>query len=138
MIEFAKLKFEVLQNSGEQIENTGVYIAGVPDTSAASANYKNALQNAGDSYKILLAHAPADFKNLAQNSVDIQFSGHTHGGQMVPFQHIAKKVNNGYLSGLYEKDGAKLFVLKGAGYWGPPMRILAEPDIAVLTLEPQK
>ena len=138
MIEFAKLGFEVLQNSGEQIENTGIYVAGVPDTSAASANYKNALQNADDSYKILLAHAPADFKELDKNLVDIQFSGHTHGGQMVPFQHIAKKVNNGYLSGLYEDGGKKLFVMKGAGYWGPPMRILAEPDIAVLTLEPQK
>jgi len=138
MIEFAKLGFEVLQNSGEQIENTGVYVAGVPDTGSSSANYKRAFQIAGDSYKILLSHSPADFKELDKNLVDIQFSGHTHGGQIFPFQFITKKANNGYLSGLYEKDGAKLFVLKGAGYWGPPMRILAEPDIAVLTLEPKK
>lgn len=138
IIEFANLQFEVLLNSGEQIENTGVYVAGIPDTGAASANYERAFKTAGDSYKILLSHSPADFKELDKNLVDIQFSGHTHGGQIFPFQFITKKANNGYLSGLYEEGGKKLFVMKGAGYWGPPMRILAEPDIAVLTLEPEK
>jgi len=138
MIEFSNLKFEVLQNSGEHIADTGVYVAGVPDTGSSSANYKRAFQIAGDSYKILLSHSPADFKELDKNLVDIQFSGHTHGGQIFPFQFITKKANNGYLSGLYEDGGKKLFVMKGAGYWGPPMRIFAEPDIAVLTLEPKK
>lgn len=138
MIEFSKLGFEVLQNSGQQIENTGVYVAGVPDAHSTSVNYKNAFANADDSYKILLSHTPVDFKDLDKNMLNIQFSGHTHGGQIFPFQFITKKANRGYLSGLYEEDGTKLFVLKGAGYWGPPMRILAAPDIAVLTLEPKK
>lgn len=138
MIVFSKLRFTVLQNSGEPLEDTGIYVAGVPDARTTSVNYKNALANAGDAYKILLSHTPIDFKNISKSMLDLQFSGHTHGGQIFPFQYITKKANKGYLSGLYQEDGAKLFVLKGAGYWGPPMRILAEPDIAVFTLEPLK
>ena len=138
MMLFSKLGFEVLQNSGERIENANVFVAGVPDSHSSSVNYKNAFLNATNEYKILISHSPADFKELNKNLFDIQFSGHTHGGQLFPFQFITKKANNGYLSGLYEEDGQKLFVMKGAGYWGPPMRILAEPDIAVLNLEPTK
>ena len=138
MIIFSKLQFAVLQNSGEPLEDTGIYVAGVPDVRTTSVNYKHALANAGDSYKILLSHTPIDFKNINKDMLDLQVSGHTHGGQMFPFQYITKKANKGYLSGLYQEDGTKLFVLKGAGYWGPPMRILAEPDIAVFTLEPPK
>ena len=138
IIEFAKLRFEILQNFGEKIKDTGVYVAGIPDTNSAEVNYERAFFNAGDNYKILLSHAPAEFKTNNKSLFDIQFSGHTHGGQIFPLHFITKNANNGYLKGLYELDGSKLFVMKGTGYWGPPMRLLAEPDIVVLTLEPTK
>ncbi|MBR2300111.1 MAG: metallophosphoesterase [Alphaproteobacteria bacterium] len=138
MIEFNNLGFEVLHNTGEKIENTGVYVGGVPDVGSTSVNYDKALANSEDTYKILLSHAPTDFKDIDKTKFDIQLSGHTHGGQIFPFQYITKRANDGYLAGLYETDDADLFVSRGAGYWGPPMRILAEPDIAVLNLEPSK
>ncbi len=138
MIEFSKLGFEVLQNSGGKIENTGVYVGGVPDVGSASVNYARAFEGAKDEYKILMSHAPTDFKDIDKTMFDIQVSGHTHGGQIFPFQYITKRANDGYLAGLYEKDGAKLFISRGAGYWGPPMRILAEPDIVVFEMEPAK
>ncbi len=138
MIEFNNLGFEVLHNTGEKIENTGVYVGGVPDVGSTSVNYDKAFYEAGETYKILLSHAPTDFKDIDKTKFDIQLSGHTHGGQIFPFQYITKRANDGYLAGLYETDDADLFVSRGAGYWGPPMRILAEPDIAVLNLEPSK
>ncbi len=138
MIEFNKLGFEVLHNSGEKIGETGIYVGGVPDVRTDRANYKRTFEDAGDTYKILLSHSPTSFKMLDKKIFDIQFSGHTHGGQIFPFQYITKKANNGYLAGLYETQGSHLFVSRGAGYWGPPMRILAWPDIAVLNAEPSK
>ncbi len=136
IIEFSKLNFTVLQNSGEKIGKTGIFVAGVPDAGSASVNYKRAFEGAENEYKILMSHSPTDFKDMDKSLFDIQFSGHTHGGQMFPFQYITKKANDGYLAGLYEDGNTKLFVSRGAGYWGPPMRILAEPDIVVLNLRP--
>jgi len=138
MTEFSKLNFEVLQNSGQYLENTGIYVAGVPDVSSAPVNYVRAFSGANNAYRILLSHAPTDFKHADKRLFDIQFSGHTHGGQIFPFQFITKKANDGYLSGLYETDKTYLFVMRGMGYWGPPMRLLAKPDFVVLTLEPHQ
>lgn len=137
MESFFDLGFTIIHNSGEKLEDTGVFVAGVPDVGSARVSYERAFEEAGDEYKILMSHSPTDFKTLNQDMFDIQVSGHTHGGQIFPFQYITKQVNDGYLSGLYQEK-AKLFVLKGAGYWGPPMRLNAAPDIAVLKLSPAK
>ena len=139
IIEFAKLGFEVLQNSGEKINGSGIYVAGVPDVGSTNVNYERAFAASDeDNYKILLSHAPTDFKDLDKSKLDIQLSGHTHGGQIFPFQYITKKANDGYLAGLYDEKDAKIYVMKGAGYWGPPIRLMAEPDILVLNLEPEE
>ncbi len=132
---FSDLGFQVLQNTGETIEATGLYIAGVPDTGSARVFYNKAFETSKDEFKILMSHSPADFKTINQDMFDLQVSGHTHGGQIFPFQYLTKKANNGYLEGLYQEK-AKLFISKGAGYWGPPMRIGARPDIVRINLVP--
>jgi len=138
MIEFFNADFQILHNSGEKIGQSGIYIAGIPDVGSVNPKYEQTFNTADESdYKILLSHAPTDFKETDKSKFDIQLSGHTHGGQIFPFQYITKKANDGYLAGLYEEDGTKIYVMKGAGYWGPPMRLLAEPDILVLDLKPQ-
>jgi len=139
MIEFVNSGFEVLHNSGERIEGTGLYLAGIPDVNSAKVNYDRTFKMAEDEdYKILLSHSPDNFKKTDKSKFDLQLSGHTHGGQIFPFQYITKQANEGYLSGLYHAEGTKLYVMKGAGYWGPPMRLFAQPDILVLNLEPMK
>ena len=128
-----------MQNSGEKINDSGIYVAGVPDVGSTNVNYDRAFAASDDeNYKVLLSHAPTDFKDLDKSKFDIQLSGHTHGGQIFPFQYITKKANDGYLAGLYDEKDAKIYVMKGAGYWGPPIRLMAEPDILVLNLEPEK
>lgn len=134
-IKFADLGFEVLHNRGVSLSDLGLYIAGVPDVGTATVLYDAAFDASTDEYKILMSHSPSDFKKMDKTKPDLQVSGHTHGGQIFPFQYVTKKAND-YLSGMYEEDGTKLFVSKGAGYWGPPMRIMAEPDIGVINLRP--
>ena len=83
---------------------------------------------------ILLAHQPVQVEEAAVRGVDLQLSGHTHGGQMWPFHYIVRAVQPS-LAGLSTVDNTRLYVTRGAGFWGPPVRVGAPPDIAVLSLE---
>jgi predicted MPP superfamily phosphohydrolase len=82
---------------------------------------------------ILLAHQPVLVGQAASRGVDLQLSGHTHGGQMWPFHYVVRAVQPS-LAGLSTIDGTQLYVSRGAGFWGPPVRIGAPPDITVVTL----
>jgi uncharacterized protein len=84
---------------------------------------------------ILLAHQPVLVSEAAARGVDLQLSGHTHGGQMWPFHYVVGLVQPS-LAGLSTVGDTQLYVTRGAGFWGPPVRIGAPPDITVVTLEP--
>jgi predicted MPP superfamily phosphohydrolase len=81
---------------------------------------------------VLLAHDPSTFKRAA-GRVDLQLSGHTHGGQIWPFKYLVKLAVP-FVAGLYERDGSRLYVSCGTGFWGPPMRIGAPAEITEITL----
>lgn len=135
--EFASLGWIVLHNSGIKVENSGVYIAGVPDISGFSISSGQALRRATESdYRILLSHGPAVIKKISANRVDLQVSGHTHGGQIFPFNIFTKLGNSGFVSGEYKDGITTLLVTKGVGYWGPPIRLGAESDIILIELKP--
>ena len=87
-------------------------------------------------YTVFVSHSPAFVKELDSKLVDLQISGHTHGGQIFPFHLIAKKGNKGFLAGLYDVNGVKLYVSRGAGGWGPPMRLFAPSEITIIRLIP--
>ncbi len=119
-----------------------VLVAGVPDLKAERFVREHrpdafaALENAPPVHvKILLAHQPKAVYQAAAAGFDIQISGHTHGGQMFPWNMIVG-LNQPYLAGLYTVDGVKLYVSRGTGYWGPPMRLFAPSEITRLILVP--
>ena len=80
-----------------------------------------------------MAHQPVQVSDAAARGVDLQLSGHTHGGQMWPFHYVVG-LQQGALAGLSTVDGTQLYVTRGAGFWGPPVRVGAPPDITVLSL----
>lgn len=84
---------------------------------------------------VLLAHQPVQVHTAAEHGVDLQLSGHTHGGQMWPFHYAVLAVQPA-LAGLSTVDGVQLYISRGAGFWGPPMRVGAPPDVSVLVLQP--
>lgn len=84
---------------------------------------------------VLLAHQPVQVTQAAERGVDLQLSGHTHGGQMWPFHYIVSAVQPA-LAGLSTVGDTQLYVSRGAGFWGPPVRVGAPPDISLLTLRP--
>ena len=138
MVKFTQIGFEVLYNTGEQIKNTGLFVAGIPDMYSVHPNFEKAEYYAKDyNYKILMSHSPAIAKELKENQFDLVISGHTHGGQIYPFHYIVKSAND-FLAGMYEVNNNKLYVSRGAGYWGPPMRIFAPSEITVFNFKAQK
>jgi uncharacterized protein len=86
---------------------------------------------------ILLAHQPVMVDEAAARGVDLQLSGHTHGGQVWPF-HLLVRTAQPSLAGFSTVGDTQLYVTRGAGFWGPPVRIGAPPDISLLTLQPEK
>ncbi len=83
---------------------------------------------------VLLAHQPKSIFEAAEHHIDLVLSGHTHGGQLWPFRFMVMLVQP-YLEGLYQHNRkTSIFVHRGTGYWGVPMRLGVEAEIAELTL----
>ena len=108
---------------------TGQSFDDAPDLGAALSG------RTGADPVVLLAHQPVQATDAARAGVDLQLSGHTHGGQLYPFHHVVGLAQPG-VSGLSKVDDTWLYVTNGAGFWGPPVRVGAPPDISVLELAP--
>jgi predicted MPP superfamily phosphohydrolase len=85
---------------------------------------------------IVLAHQPSQIARLAAARPGLQLSGHTHGGQIWPFGALVR-LNQPYIAGLHRHDDAtQIYVSRGTGYWGPPMRLFCPAEISKLVLSP--
>lgn len=140
LCELERLDVQPLRNENTVIRRGGAAfdLAGVNDVAGTSRSdppdFDRALSGLDPSRPtILLAHQPVQVVEAAVRGVDLQLSGHTHGGQMWPFHYVVRAVQP-TLAGLSTADGTQLYVTRGAGFWGPPTRIGAPPDISVLTL----
>ncbi|MGK5737757.1 metallophosphoesterase [Micromonospora sp. URMC 103] len=140
--EVDRLGLRVLQNQRVEIAARGgvLDLAGVNDLSgngtglAAGPDYAAALGDRDPSRPVvLLAHQPVAAVEAAKFGVDLQLSGHTHGGQVVPF-NLAVRLEQPIVSGLGEVDGTTVYVTNGAGFWGPPVRVGAKPQISLVEL----
>jgi predicted MPP superfamily phosphohydrolase len=133
--EIARLGMRPLRN--ERLELEGIDLAGVNDLAGGDTggpDFDAALANRDRSRPVvLLAHQPVVVEDAARHGVDLQLSGHTHGGQIVPFNlivHLEQPVVSGYGS----FDGTQLYVTNGAGFWGPPVRVGAPPQVTLVEL----
>jgi predicted MPP superfamily phosphohydrolase len=139
--ELERLGVHALRNEKTAIRRgrAAFTLAGVNDVTGAQhsdpPDYDRALSGVQPGQTtVLLAHQPVQVHEAAARGVDLQVSGHTHGGQMWPFHYVVRAVQPA-LAGLSRFDGTQLYVTRGAGFWGPPVRIGAPPDITVLSLE---
>lgn len=87
-------------------------------------------------FRILMQHQPRMAQaNLDGHHVDLQLSGHTHGGIIPLMYPIVRKSNRGFLRGVYDRDGRKVCISNGAGFWpGFPVRYFTPSEIVVITL----
>ncbi len=82
---------------------------------------------------VLLAHQPKSIVEAAKLGVGLQLSGHTHGGQIFPWNFLVR-LQQPYVAGLHRHEDAYIYVSRGTGYWGPPMRVGIPAEIAHFTL----
>jgi predicted MPP superfamily phosphohydrolase len=139
----ASLGIRVLSNERVTVAKDGAAldVAGVDDPTASSfggAPDMAAALDGRDASRpvVLLAHQPSAVHEAQQRGVDFQLSGHTHGGQLQPFGWIVALVQPS-VAGLSRFGATTLYVSRGTGYWGPPMRVLAPSEITVIELAPQ-
>ncbi|MBB5805019.1 putative MPP superfamily phosphohydrolase [Saccharothrix ecbatanensis] len=140
LTELDRLGVSPLRNERLTIERAGASfdLAGVSDVTGAAfddgPDYARALDGRDTSKPVvLMAHQPVQVREAAKHGVDLQLSGHTHGGQMFPF-HLAVGLQQPMRSGLETIDGTQVYTTNGVGFWGPPVRVGAPPDITVLEL----
>ncbi|GAA3473081.1 metallophosphoesterase [Nonomuraea roseola] len=135
MAELERLDVRPLRNERVEIIHGGAVLdlAGVDDVTG-EPDFERALGGRDRSRSsVLLAHQPVQVAKAAGYGVDLQLSGHTHGGQMVPFNLIVP-MQQPVVSGLATVDGVQVYVTRGAGFWGPPVRVGAPPEITLAEL----
>lgn len=84
---------------------------------------------------ILLYHRPSKLEKAASLGIDLMLSGHTHNGQLWPFRHIVR-IFFPRITGHFTEGGCHLYVSRGIGTWGPPMRLGSKPEIVKIILRP--
>jgi hypothetical protein len=138
----AELGWQTLRNERVTIEANGAAfdLAGVDDThgklieEGAGEDVPRALDGRDAARPVvLLAHDPTTFHRAKRFGVDLQISGHTHGGQIWPFKYMVR-ASVPWVAGLYRVGASALYVSSGTGFWGPPMRVGAPAEITELVL----
>lgn len=124
----------------ESAKTAGIMLVGVDDQSRMTSTNQESRTDARkamaavtkDDFVILLKHKPIVDSDLP---FDLQLSGHTHGGQIFPFALPARLIN-GVPTGMIQlKQGRQLYVSRGVGTWGPPIRLFSAPEITLFIIE---
>jgi predicted MPP superfamily phosphohydrolase len=148
-IEFVRnLGITVLENTSVLVQSAAgpLHIAGVSDLSAPSMDDRNVSdprlaltphQDEPNIARILLAHQPRSALHAQDLGYDLQISGHTHGGQFFPYNwlvYLAQPYVWGLRKHKGERETMQIYVSRGTGYWGPPIRLGAPAEISELVL----
>lgn len=135
---FKKAGFKLLRNQWEEVCK-GLVLAGVDGLASryrrgdSTDNITKALNGHPPGAAILLSHTPWQAERAAKAGAGLMLSGHTHGGQIWPFDYLVKS-RYPLLEGRYEVEGMTVIVSRGTGTWGPRMRLWSPGEILYVTL----
>ena len=140
--EVRRLGFTVLLNEHQMLTRgrAKLLLAGVTDYRGGNflpshrSDPQKALNGApAADVKILLAHQPKNIFAAARAGYDLQISGHTHGGQFFPWNLLVGFAQP-YVYGLHRHENTQIYVSRGTGYWGPPVRVGSPSEITLIEL----
>ncbi|HSO65928.1 MAG TPA: metallophosphoesterase [Ornithinibacter sp.] len=136
---FEGVGLTMLQNAAVPLERDGatITLAGVHDATGEgewAPDYAAALDGTeAGAYTLLAAHQPLQALDVEGRGVDLQLSGHTHGGQMWPINYLVP-LQQPMLEGRATVAGTTVVTSRGAGAWGPAIRVAAPPEVPIITL----
>jgi len=84
---------------------------------------------------ILISHEPRHLAVAEQEGISLQVSGHTHGGQFIPWKWFASRIFGPFVHGLQRFGKMMVYTSYGAGTWGPPLRVGTYPEIVLIEFE---
>lgn len=131
------INLRILRN--ELVECMGIQVIGV-EYSYQTQNLEKSLSKIDinpEKPSVLLYHIPREVEAANDAGIELQLSGHTHAGQMIPV-NLFVKIMFPYFRGLYSYKDTKLYVSQGTGTWGPPMRLGSRCEITSIHLKPAK
>lgn len=123
---------KILRNEHVRIHDS-FELAGVDDSTATEDVPRALAGRDPDLPVVLLAHHPSTISRAVAAGADLQLSGHTHGGQLLPLGWLSRLFEP-RVAGLGRFGDTLLYVSEGTGFWGPPMRIGTSSEIALITL----
>jgi hypothetical protein len=143
MDELDGMGLRVLRNQRVPVgtADAGFDLAGVPDQTAGRFADEGPAQSVAETMAgrdparavVLLAHQPLAIHEAARHGVDLQLSGHTHGGQIWPWG-VLVRLQQPFIRGLHRLRDTQIYVSCGTGFWGPPMRLGATAEITEIVL----
>lgn len=141
----SSLGLRVLRNATERIcvGNVELCVTGIDDAedprqvAEVLTSMEPAWEDFADSYSVLLYHRPDGLEDAAARGFDLMLCGHTHNGQMIPFNTLVKR-RFPRIKGLYRVDPTTLYVSVGTGTWGPPMRLGSVNELTLFEFTPPR
>jgi predicted MPP superfamily phosphohydrolase len=134
----------ILLSGGGVTVNDAVNIAGVDDPAVKRSMQQPGIDEAellkqfnNGLFTVLLKHQPV-MESASIRRFDLQLSGHVHGGQIFPFGLLTRAFYRIPVGLSPAGDAGWIYVSRGAGTWGPPMRVLAPPEITLIDLRPER
>ena len=140
---FVRAGIELLEDRKKKLNNANISLIGISDP-APHIPFRphqeqiilGLTENLDTSrFNILVSHRPWGFEIARESGVDLHLAGHTHKGQIFPF-HLIVRLKYAHIYGLLQKDNASQIVTSGASSWGPPIRVLAPPEIVRVDILP--
>jgi predicted MPP superfamily phosphohydrolase len=131
-----RLDFRLLRQEVETL-SPGLSVAGVDDRHFIPSY--TAIEEVSPKIKgavIFLTHRPEVAHLLRNRPMTLALAGHTHGGQSLPMVFLVGLGNGGFRAGYYKVGEAHLYVSRGTGIWGPPMRLIALPELLLIEVRP--
>jgi len=127
------LGIHVIRNNTVRLDD--IQLIGIDDADPKSqvGRVLNTLEPDHDRFRILLYHRPDGAEDAARWGADLMLCGHTHNGQIIPFNFIVRRIFP-RIRGLYDVDGMKLYVSPGTGTWGPVLRLGSRCEITLFNL----
>jgi predicted MPP superfamily phosphohydrolase len=125
--------------NNEKVSVEGLQIVGVHDSEAGDPReLRTILRRARldrNAPSILLAHRPVNLAVAEEEGVSLQLSGHTHGGQVWPWNLLVSRIYGRFAYGLHRLEKLLVYTSNGAGTWGPPLRVGTKSEIVLIRLE---
>jgi predicted MPP superfamily phosphohydrolase len=125
--------------NNEKVGIHGLQVVGVLDSEAANPPTLRAILRQAhldpQQPSVLLSHQPSNLSVPEEEGVSLQLSGHTHGGQMWPWNLVAARVHGRFVYGLNRLGNLQVYTSSGAGTWGPPLRVRTRAEIVLIQFE---